>query len=104
MEIRPDDLKKEISNSKRPILVEFWSSWCLPCQAMKSILEELEKEYQKKMKIFKINADLNPSASSQYSIKGLPTLVFFKGGKEIKRLVGAKSKKEVLEIVEGLIG
>lgn len=103
MEVSLKDLEKEISNSKIPVLLEVWSSWCLPCQAMKNTLKELEKEFQGKIKILRINPDLNPAVSSRYNIKGVPTFILFTEGKEITRVVGAKSKKELLQMIEGLI-
>ena len=103
MRINLANLKKEIFNSEKPVLLEFWGSWCLPCQVMKFTLKELEKEYQKKIKILKINSDLNPFISSQFKIKGLPSFILFKKGKEIKREVGAKSKEELYKIIDNFL-
>jgi len=103
MEINSKDLEKEILNSKKPVLVEFWGSWCLPCQMMAPTLKEFEKEYQDKIKILKINSDINPIVSDQYNIKGVPTFILFIKGKEVKREVGAKSKLELCKLINDSI-
>jgi thioredoxin 1 len=94
------ELEKEILNSKKPVLLEIWSSWCLSCQAMKSTLEELEEDYKDKIKILKVNPDFNSAISSHYKVKGLPTFIFLKEGREIKREVGAKSKEELSKMID----
>lgn len=100
MELTSQNLTKQIKKSKIPVLVEFWGSWCPPCQMMAPILEKLAKKYKHKIKILKINTDKNFSIASEFRIRGLPTFILFKNGKEIKREVGAKSKSELCKIVE----
>lgn len=97
------DLEKEITSSEMPVLAEFWGSWCLPCQMMDPTLKELEKEYQDKIKILKINSDTNPTVSSKYDIRGVPTFILFRKGKEIKREIGAKSKEELCKIIDDFL-
>ena len=96
------DIKKikDAIQSEELVFVEFWGSWCPPCQMMKSTLKEFEKEYQDKIKILKVNTDLNPSVSEEYIVRGLPTFILFKNGKEIKREVGAKSKEQLISIIK----
>lgn len=96
-------LEEEIKKAKIPILVEFWSSWCAPCQMVKSILEVIEQEYQNKLKVIKINTDLNFNLSSQYKIMGVPTFILFKNGQEVRREVGAKSKEELERLISETI-
>jgi len=103
MEIDSKELEKQILELKTPIMVEFWSSWCPPCQMIKDILDELENEYEGKVKILKINSDMNADAVSKYGVKGLPGFIFFKNGNEVKREVGAKSKKELQDLLEEVI-
>ena len=103
MEINIKDFKKEIKNSKIPVLVEFWGSWCLPCQMMESVLKELGEKYKGKVKILKINSDISPAVSLEYKIMGVPTFILFKEGKELKREVGAKSKEALLKMVDSFI-
>ena len=100
MEANLQGLEKLIAESEAPLLVEFWSSWCPPCQMMKQTLEEFEKEFQERIKLVKINPDINPAVSSKYNIMGLPTFAVFHKGKEIKREVGAKSKEQLKLLIE----
>lgn len=98
-----ENLEKEIKNSENPVLVEFWSSWCAPCQSMKPVMEDFEKNYGDKIKILKINPDLNASISQDYDVKGLPTFILFKEGKEVRREVGVKSKSDLEKLVSDFL-
>ncbi len=100
MKVTLGQLKKEIKSSKKPVLIEFWGSWCPPCQIMKSTLKEFEQETEDKIKLIKLNPDMNPSLSGEFNVKGLPTFILFKEGKEIKRAVGAKSKEELHNLIK----
>lgn len=100
MDISAREFPKEVLKSKIPVLVEFWASWCLPCQAANSLLDEIKKEYQEEIKVIKINLDKNPSFSSSYNVKGLPTFILFKKGKEEKRKIGAQSKEELCQMID----
>lgn len=99
MDITIKDFSRKVLQAKLPVLVEFWASWCPPCQAANSLLKEIKKEYQGKIKVLKVNIDKNPSLSSQYTVKSLPTFILFKKGKEIKREVGSRSKKQLASLI-----
>ncbi|HUV42535.1 MAG TPA: thioredoxin [Patescibacteria group bacterium] len=103
MDISTSEFSKEVLESKTPVLVEFWASWCLPCQTANSLLEEIKKEYKKKIKVIKINLDKNPTFSSKYNVKGLPTFMIFKKGKEKERKIGAQSKDNLCQMIEKFI-
>jgi len=82
-----------------PVLVDFWGSWCPPCKRVEPILDKLEKQYKGKIKIGKLNVDQNPVTSSKYDIKGVPTFLIFQKRKTVGREVGAKSEKQLHEMI-----
>src|SRR3990167_5974453 len=94
------DFKKEVLESDLPVLVDFWAAWCGPCKMIAPMLEELAKEYAKKMKIGKLDVDENSNIPSQYGIMSIPTLMFFKKGKVIEQLVGALGRAELKRKIE----
>lgn len=100
MEVTYNQLKKSIQKTDKPLLVEFWGSWCPPCKMMEPILADLEKKHQNNLKIIKINTDQNPKTKTEYSINGLPTFILFKEGREQKRLVGAQSHNFLEKIIK----
>jgi thioredoxin 1 len=86
-------------NMDKPILVDFWAAWCAPCRAIAPILEEIEKE-NNKIKIGKLNVDEYPDIASKYKVFSIPTLIIFKNGKEIGRMVGAAPKSKLFQFIE----
>jgi thioredoxin 1 len=100
MEIGDKDFEREVLRSELPVLVEFWGSWCPPCQKEKYILEKLEKEYDGKMKIATINVDRNPVTAFKYKIKCVPTYIIFHGGEIIHMDIAAKSERQLRKMIE----
>jgi thioredoxin 1 len=86
---------KEVLNSSIPVLVDFWAEWCGPCRMLGPVLEAVAPGYQGKLKILKLNVDDNAESGARYGVMSIPTMIFFKGGKEIDRVIGAVSKNEV---------
>lgn len=78
------------------VLVDFYADWCGPCKMMKPILEDVATEYKNKITIATLNTDANPILSQQYNITGIPCLILFKNGKEIKRIIGYHNKEQLL--------
>jgi thioredoxin 1 len=89
------DFDAQVIKSSLPVLVDFWAPWCGPCKAMTPILEELEKEYEGKVRIVKVNVDENTDAPGRYDVMSIPTFLLFKEGKIVSQFVGARSKADV---------
>jgi thioredoxin 1 len=90
----------EVINADLPVLVDFWATWCGPCRSISPIVEELAKEYSGKVKVTKLNVDENPATPSQYGVRGIPTLILFKGGKILEQIVGAVPKPRLKSMIE----
>lgn len=99
-EVNDDSFEKEVLQSDKPVLVDFWAAWCAPCRMMNPTVEAVADEYKESAAVVKLNVDENPSVSQRYGIKGIPTLILFKGGKEEERVVGATSKEAISRMID----
>jgi thioredoxin 1 len=102
-EIQDSNFESEVLQSAVPVLVDFWAPWCGPCKSIAPVLEELANEYDGKIKIVKVNVDDNPKSPADFNVKGIPNLVFFKGGKQVNQIVGAVPKDKLVAAITGLL-
>ena len=101
--ISDDQFETEVLKSDLPVLVDFWAPWCGPCKAMLPIMEELEKEYEGKFKLTKMNVDENSDTPGKFNVMSIPTFVLFKKGKAVATFVGARSKEDVKKELDSVL-
>lgn len=94
------NFSEEVLKSEKIVLVDFWASWCVPCQMLAPIIEEVAEELKEKIKVGKLNVDQNPLTSATFMIDILPTLALFKNGRIVKKLCGVQPKEIILEIID----
>lgn len=98
------NFEKEVLKSDLPVFVEFGAPWCGPCQMAEPVVEELAKEYEGKIKVGKLNVDENPQIPQKFGIMSIPTVIIFKNGQEVKRLVGFEGKESYKQLINGILG
>jgi len=103
VELTDSNFQTEVLESNLPVVVDFWAEWCGPCQMMKPVFEELSKEYVSKVKFGKMDVDTYQKVATQYGIRSIPTLLFFKDGKVISQVVGMTNKKSLKEKIEEIL-
>jgi thioredoxin 1 len=100
LHVNDKNFTSEVLNAEIPVLVDFWAAWCGPCRSIGPLVEELAKEFGGRVKVTKLNVDENPATPSQYGVRGIPTLILFKGGKILEQIVGAVPKARLKAMIE----
>ncbi len=103
LKVEASSWDKEVLQADKLVVVDFWAAWCGPCQMVAPVVEELATEYSGKVKVMKLNTDENPEIAGKYRIMGIPTLMFFKGGKIADQIVGAASKSQLKAKIDSLL-
>lgn len=103
LELTDENFEKEISNAKKPVLVDFFAIWCPPCSILSPILEKIEEEFKEKVIFAKVNVDAAPKTSQKYGINPIPTVILFKGGKPISEFIGARPENEIRKWLEEVL-
>jgi len=97
VDVTDDSFEEEVINSPLPVLVDCWAEWCMPCRMIAPMIEELADEYAGRLKVVKLNTDTGRQTAMKYGIQAIPTVLLFKGGQEVGRIVGANKPKSYFQ-------
>ena len=95
-----DNFEQEVLKSHKPVLVDFWAQWCGPCRAVAPVMDELSNEFNGRAKVGKINVDDQGELAAKFRIMSIPTVMLFKGGEAVEKVIGARSKDEFVKMLE----
>jgi thioredoxin 1 len=97
--VSDDNFEEEVLKCALPVLVDFWAEWCMPCRIITPAVEKIAQSHKDKLKVTKMNVDENMKTPSKYGIRGIPTLLLFKGGELMETMVGVQPSEKIVEII-----
>ncbi len=103
LSLNDETFDKEVAQAEGVVLVDFWATWCYPCKMIAPILEEIAKDYSGKIKVGKVEVDEAGAIASRFNVMNIPTLILFKDGKEIERIVGVTTKEDIARKIDKVI-
>ena len=103
LEVSNDNFESEVVRSEKPVLVDFWAEWCGPCKQIAPVVEEIAGDHSDKLKVCKMDVDVNRETAVQFGIRSIPTLLIFKNGEVAGSQIGAVSKQQLLEFIQAEI-
>ncbi len=103
-DVTDSTFQAEVLDSDRPVLVDFWAEWCAPCRALAPVIQQIADEHESQLRVVKLDVDSSPSTPAKFSVRAMPTLLFFRDGQVVDSLVGAVPKKQVDDKVQALLG
>ncbi|NQT74913.1 MAG: thioredoxin [Candidatus Omnitrophica bacterium] len=103
LELTKDNFEKEVLRSSKPVIVDFWATWCMPCKMIAPIIKEISHESKDKLKVAKLNIDDAMEIATRFGVMNIPTIIFFKDGREFTRLVGVVSKDTITDKIEEML-
>lgn len=98
-----ENFEKEVLQSEIPAMVDFWATWCVPCRLIAPIVERLAEKYAGRLKVAKLDVDNNQELAIRYQVMSIPTLLFFKNGQVVDRIIGAVKEQEIVHRIEALL-
>lgn len=103
LDVTDTSFEAEVLKSDRPVLVDFWAEWCGPCRALAPLVQELADENEERLRVCKLDVDASPAVPAKYSVRSIPTLLFFKDGNVVDQIVGAVPKARISEKLDALL-
>jgi thioredoxin 1 len=103
MKVDESSWDADVMKASELVMVDFWAVWCGPCQMVAPIVEELATDYAGKVRVLKLNTDENPEIAGRYQVMSIPTIIFFKAGQPVEKLIGARPKRQFKEVIDSLL-
>ena len=100
LEFSDDEFDSQVVNAEIPTMVDFWADWCAPCKMLAPAVEAIAEENAGRLRVGMLNVDENPKTATRFGIRGIPTLLVFKGGEVVEQIVGVRSKKDLQKIID----